>query len=162
MELKVPPPIVFLVTAALMAVLAAGTPGLALPLPAAVRVTAAGGIFALGVALGVLGLKAIHGARTTADPRHPERAVVLVTGGVYRYTRNPMYLGLATALLAWALWLDSAAALPGVPAFAAYITRFQIIPEERALAARFGKDYTAYCRSVRRWLPFPGHKTTRR
>lgn len=55
-------------------------------------------------------------------------------------------------LLAWALYLANWAALLGVALFMAYITRFQIIPEERALQRIFGKEYEAYRRSVRRWV----------
>lgn len=75
-----------------------------------------------------------------------------MVGGVYRYTRNPMYLGLTMLLLAWTLYLAVPAALAGPLLFAAYITRFQIIPEERVLAQKFGADYAAYLRKVRQWL----------
>lgn len=62
-----------------------------------------------------------------------------------------MYLGLLLALLGWAIFLANLAALAGLPAFVAWINRFQIGPEERALAAKFGPVYTAYCGCVRRW-----------
>lgn len=152
MELRVPPPVVFLLSALLMNGLAAVVPALAVPLLGAVRGGLALVLFATGLFCGMLGLGALHRASTTPDPRHPERAAVLVTDGIYKYTRNPMYLGMATALLAWAVWLSNAAALAGVAAFLAYIQRFQIIPEERALAARFGAEYEAYRNSVPRWL----------
>lgn len=76
----------------------------------------------------------------------------MVTEGVYRYTRNPMYLGLACATLAWSLYLQNIAALLFVIAFVAYMTHFQIKPEERALQALFGDEYTKFSSSVRRWL----------
>lgn len=152
MELRVPPPVVFLLSALLMNGLAAVVPALAVPLLGAVRGGLALVLFATGLFCGMLGLGALHRASTTPDPRHPERAAVLVTDGIYKYTRNPMYLGMATALLAWTVWLSNAAALAGVAAFLAYIQRFQIIPEERALAARFGAEYEAYRNSVPRWL----------
>src|SRR5690606_14364290 len=152
MELRVPPPVEFLLSALLMNGLAAVVPALAVPLLGAVRGGLALVLFATGLFCGMLGLGALHRASTTPDPRHPERAAVLVTDGIYKYTRNPMYLGMATALLAWAVWLSNAAALAGVAAFLAYIQRFQIIPEERALAARFGAEYGAYRNSVPRWL----------
>jgi protein-S-isoprenylcysteine O-methyltransferase Ste14 len=63
-----------------------------------------------------------------------------------------MYLGMATLLLAWAVYLSNVAALAGLALFVAYMNRFQIAPEERALRARFGQDFEAYCRRVRRWL----------
>ena len=76
----------------------------------------------------------------------------MVTHGVYRFTRNPMYLGLLLILLGLAVYLASPWVLLGPVAFAAFITRFQIQPEERALTARFGATYTDYCARVRRWL----------
>ena len=76
----------------------------------------------------------------------------MVTTGICRVTRNPMYLGFALALLGWGLWLGHAVAL-GVPlAFVLYVNRFQIQPEERALRAKFGAPYEDYRRRVRRWL----------
>ena len=76
----------------------------------------------------------------------------LVTDGIYAHSRNPMYVGQALLLAAWAVWLAHALAPLGAVAFVLYITRFQILPEERALAARFGDDWRAYRARVRRWL----------
>ncbi len=90
--------------------------------------------------------------KTTANPMRPEKASRLVISGPYRYTRNPMYLGLALNLSAWALYLNHAAAWLAPVAFVLYITQFQIKPEERALLVRFGADYAAYTQRVRRWL----------
>ncbi|ANQ86865.1 conserved hypothetical membrane protein [Azoarcus olearius] len=91
-------------------------------------------------------------ARTTIDPRRPERAATLVTYGIYRFSRNPMYLSLLLLLLAYAIRLGAPVALAGPVVFAAYVTRFQVLPEERALEAKFGLQYADYCRRVRRWL----------
>ena len=63
-----------------------------------------------------------------------------------------MYLGFALLLLAWGLFLENLAALLGVAAFVLYMNRFQIAPEERALEARFGAEYSRYCARVRRWI----------
>ncbi len=82
----------------------------------------------------------------------PEAASSLVVTGIYKVTRNPMYVGLSFLLLAWAVFLWSAWALLGPLVFLAYIFRFQIAPEERALATLFGADYSAYKARVRRWL----------
>ena len=82
----------------------------------------------------------------------PETASSIVTVGIYRFTRNPMYLGLAFALAGWAIYLANLAALLIVPIFVAYMTQFQIKPEERALLAKFGADFAAYMAAVRRWL----------
>ena len=76
----------------------------------------------------------------------------LVTEGLYSHCRNPMYVGMATLLAGWAAWLGTPWALTGLVAFVAWITRFQILPEERVLAQRFGAAFDAYRGRVRRWL----------
>lgn len=104
---------------------------------------------------GVCALAAFFGflrSRTTINPLKPERASVLVTDGIYRYTRNPMYLSLLLLLLGYAIELWCWPALLGPAAYVAYITRFQILPEERVLEGKFGADYLAYKRRVRRWI----------
>ncbi|MBE1236224.1 isoprenylcysteine carboxylmethyltransferase family protein [Phaeovibrio sulfidiphilus] len=89
---------------------------------------------------------------TTYHPGEPEKATSLVTGGAYRITRNPMYLGLALFLGSIALSMGSLPALLVVPAFLGWITRFQVIPEERALESCFGDEYRAFKARVRRWI----------
>jgi protein-S-isoprenylcysteine O-methyltransferase Ste14 len=75
-----------------------------------------------------------------------------VTGGVFRWSRNPMYLGMLVALAGWAAYLSNALAALLLPAFVAYLNRFQIRPEEQALLARFGPSYSEYMATVRRWI----------
>ena len=104
------------------------------------------------VAFAIAGVIAFRRSRTTVNPLHPEQATALVTRGVYRLSRNPMYAGMLLLLLAWATRLSNTAALAGPLLFALYITRFQIIPEERALTALFGEKYAAYRAKVRRWF----------
>jgi len=91
-------------------------------------------------------------ARTTFDPVRPELTTHLVTEGVYRFSRNPMYLGLVLMLIAWALWLGTASPWVVPPLFAILMTITQIAPEERALEKVFGQTYVAYRRSVNRWI----------
>ncbi len=91
-------------------------------------------------------------ARTSINPLKPDRASVLVTHGIYRFTRNPMYLSLLLLLVAYACHLGTWAALGGPVAYVAYITRFQIVPEERILASKFGDEFVEYRRRVRRWI----------
>jgi len=104
------------------------------------------------VSVGLAGVVAFRRARTTVNPLQPERASALVTGGIYRHTRNPMYLAVATMLLAWGLWLGNALGPLGAVLFVAWMDRLQIPPEERALAALFGEEFERYRRKVRRWL----------
>jgi protein-S-isoprenylcysteine O-methyltransferase Ste14 len=105
-----------------------------------------------GLAFDLSGLVVFLRRRTTINPLHPERASVLVTGGVYSITRNPMYVGLCCLLLAWAVYLWSPWALAGPVLFVLWITRWQIVPEERVLERVFGDEYRAYRTRVRRWL----------
>ena len=110
----------------------------------------------LGYQLGALSViaavVAFARSRTTIDPLHPERASALVTDGIYRCSRNPMYLSLLLLLLGHAFEIWNWPAFAGPLAYAAYITRFQILPEERVLAHLFGEDYLRYRKRVRRWL----------
>ena len=153
LELKIPPP---LVAAAMAGAMTAASvwlpPVLVLPLSSSVRVGTALVLVGVGACFDVAGLLAFKKAQTTVNPLAPNRSTAVVSTGVYRITRNPMYLGMALILLGLALYLASPWALLGPLVFAAFITRFQIQPEERALTARFGAAYTAYCTQVRRWL----------
>jgi protein-S-isoprenylcysteine O-methyltransferase Ste14 len=89
-------------------------------------------------------------ARTPVRPFEPSTA--LVTSGVYRVTRNPMYLGMIVVLLGVALLLGSLAAFAPVPLFFWQIQRKFIVPEEAFLEGIFGEQYLAYQRRVRRWV----------
>jgi protein-S-isoprenylcysteine O-methyltransferase Ste14 len=113
----------------------------------------AGWVLALtGLVVELAGIAAFMRARTTADPTHPSHASSLVTNGIYRRTRNPMYVGDALMLAGWAAHLGSVPALAGVALFIAYIGRFQIPAEERAMASLFGVAYDTYRGRVRRWV----------
>lgn len=105
-----------------------------------------------GAWMALAGVLEFRRASTTVNPMAPGEASAVVDSGIYRYTRNPMYLGFGFALLAWAILLAAPWALLGPMVFVVWMTRFQIRPEERALADHFGEDYRAYCRRVRRWV----------
>lgn len=109
-------------------------------------------LFATGAAVAIAGLLAFRRARTTSNPVRPDKASALVTSGIYRYTRNPMYVGFACATLGWAAYLGHALAPLGAVAFVAWMNRYQIPHEERALASLFGDAFQRYCIQVRRWL----------
>jgi protein-S-isoprenylcysteine O-methyltransferase Ste14 len=150
LHLKIPPLILVLIFGALMWLVAYLTPGLtaATPLPGIVP----GVLALLGVAVVVAGVVAFRRARTTVDPLRPDKASAIVTRGVYGLTRNPMYLGFALLLVAWAAWLANLPACLAVPVFVQYMNRFQIEPEERLLSGKFGAAYQAYLQRVRRWI----------
>jgi protein-S-isoprenylcysteine O-methyltransferase Ste14 len=150
LELKVPPVAVALIAAALIwAVDASGAaPAFAFPGQTIVALLLA----ALGLGVTIAGVAAFNRARTTVNPLRPEEASKLVVRGVYRVTRNPMYLGFLLLLLAWAIFLGNLGAVLVIAVFVVYMNLFQIAPEERALAARFGGEFEEYRRRVRRWL----------
>lgn len=150
LELKVPPPVVALLMAAAMwGVALSGAP---IDIPDGLRHVLAATFALCGGCISVAGIIGLRRARTTVNPLKPENASSLVTAGVYRFTRNPMYLGLVFVLLGWAVLLSSVWALLGPIAFVLYIDRFQIEPEERALAATFGASLSEYRARVRRWI----------
>jgi protein-S-isoprenylcysteine O-methyltransferase Ste14 len=150
LEHKIPPPVVGVLLAAGMWGAAALGPQLSI---AAVPKSAVVAFLALvGVAFDLLGLFAFRASRTTANPLKPERATSLVTGGIYRVSRNPMYVGMAFLLLAWAMHLSALLPFVGPVVFVLYITRYQIQPEERVLKGIFGDSYLAYAARTRRWL----------
>ena len=150
LETKVPPPVVAIAAAFIVW----GISGLAplVAMPAGMRLAASLTLAAAGAACAVTGALSFRRARTTVHPARPEEASSLVSTGIYRVSRNPMYLGLLLILIAWAVFLSSGWALLGAAAFVLYMTRFQIAPEERALSKLFSNEYASYKASVRRWL----------
>ncbi|MDE2415698.1 MAG: isoprenylcysteine carboxylmethyltransferase family protein [Comamonadaceae bacterium] len=152
LEHKIPPPLVGLASAALAWWLAGAAPALALYASGRAVLILALVLAAAGLALELWGLWTFRRHRTTPNPLAPERARTVVQSGPYRFTRNPMYVGVALQLLAWCGYLGNPVSLLALAAFVAYITRYQILPEERALAQRFGEPYLQYLHSVRRWL----------
>lgn len=150
LELKVPPPVAALLVGVAMWAAARLLP--AVPLTGQWRFTIAGACAVFGVIVALLGVWAFRRARTTVNPITPEKASSVVTGGIYNCTRNPMYVGLTAVLVGWAVWLSVPWVFLGPVALMLYLTRFQIIPEERVMSSKFGRDYDEYRRRVRRWL----------
>ncbi len=150
LELKVPPPAVALLAAVAMWLAASASNALSFMLPG--RFAIAIVLAAFGGAIAVAGALSFRRAGTTVNPTRPDTASALVATGVYRFTRNPMYLGLLSVLAGWAAWLSNAVAFAGPLLFVLYIDRFQIVPEEKALAAKFGAAFDDYRRRTRRWI----------
>jgi len=150
LENRIPPPVVAIVCGLAMWWVSASAPGIFLGDTARVVLTfvpAAGGL-----AIILVSTLAFRRSRTTVNPLKPEAASVLVTSGVYRISRNPIYVGFALILVGWAVYLASPLSLTGVVAFVLFIDRFQIVPEERAMAKLFGAEFSRYRAEVRRWL----------
>lgn len=150
LELKIPPPLVALSLALLMWLTALCLEPLQIPL--SFRLGAALTLVAVGQSISISGILLFRRAGTTVNPFKPGTSSSLVTNGIYRFTRNPMYIGLLLTLLGWAAFLSSPPALFGLAVFVLYMNRFQIEPEERVLSSLFGTDYAAYHARVRRWL----------
>ena len=150
LEAKIPPPVIAVLMAGVMWGVSSVAP--LLEMPASLRRAAALAIALSGGAVMLAGVISFRRAKTTVNPTRPEKTTSLVCSGIYRVTRNPMYLGLLFVLVAWAVFLSSGWALLGPLAFLLYIDRFQIAAEERALSALFGPTYAAYKSQVRRWL----------
>jgi protein-S-isoprenylcysteine O-methyltransferase Ste14 len=150
LELKIPPDVVWLATALLMWLTSRVTPDLVFP--DAVRRVLGLSMIAAGAILIVAARLALQAAATTWRPTEPGRTSTLVTSGVYRFSRNPIYLGMAIVLLSWAVVLASPAAVLVSALFVAYVDRFQIQPEEMILTVAFGQNYLDYIRCVRRWM----------
>lgn len=105
-----------------------------------------------GLLIAVTGIMAFRRHQTTINPHTIDRASALVTSGIYRLTRNPMYLGMLLVLFGAIFLSRDVLALLVVPAFIVTLNRLQILPEERALRARFGAAFDAYCARTRRWI----------
>ena len=147
LSLKIPPLILLALFAGLASALAQFDGGL---LPAPVIIPMA--LIALAAVFLLPAVAGFARAGTTVDPRTPEESTQLVTSGLYRLSRNPMYVAFVLLMLAGALYLQSALALLATGLYAVWLHIWQIRPEEKALAARFGEQFHAYCRETRRWL----------
>lgn len=150
LELKMSPVMLSVALALLMWQLARLTPGFAMA--PYLRLTALLALSGAGAAIAFAGIWSFHRARTTVNPWRPHASSALVVSGIYRRTRNPMYLGLLLGLLGWGLYLANLFTLLLACVFVPYMNRFQIRPEERALEQAFGQEFLNYRQLVRRWL----------
>lgn len=150
MELRIPPVFVFLVFAAMMYLLAQFLPVGYFEFFGSEYLM--GFLLVMAIMIIVVSMFQFFRAKTTVDPRAPSKADTLVTGGLYQYSRNPMYLAMLLLLLAWGLWLGNAFNTLLAAFFVAYMNKFQVMPEEEALLQKFGNEYRQYVSKVRRWF----------
>jgi len=150
LELKVPPVALFLLMVLLMHWLKGTLPEMKITVPFVEFVSA--GLIALAVAVGIAGVYEFRKAKTTVNPVKPETASMVVDTGIFAYTRNPMYVALLLVIIAVGLWWQHLSVILCSVLFVAYMNRFQIKPEERALERLFGEDYLDYKNQVRRWI----------
>lgn len=111
---------------------------------------AAGLLIGGGLLLILVAVMQMRRHRTAVMPRR--EASVLLATGVFRRSRNPIYLGMALVLLGWVLRLDAPLALPLLPVFVWIIEKRFILAEEGALARRFPREWERYRQATRRWL----------
>lgn len=150
LENKIPPPIITVIFAVVM--WGVSFAGLTIELSGVIRGITILVLLISSAFFSMTGMQTFKRAATTINPLKPEEASSLVSSGIYQISRNPMYVGLALILLAWAVYLSSAWAFVGVLGFILYMNRFQITPEERALKDIFGSKFEDYRSNVRRWL----------
>lgn len=143
-----PPPLIFLGGFLVGVALELAVPVDALP--TVVRILGAAAGLGLWLWLDGAAMARFKRAGTPAIPFKPSTA--LVTSGVYRFTRNPMYLGMACAYLGLAFAFDVVWALPILPLVIIAIDRLVIAREEPYLERKFGSAYSDYRGRVRRWL----------
>jgi len=153
-ELKLPPPLLALGCAILMWILAklAGGSGQTGVQPLSLLSGFALAVAITGLGIGFIAVQQFRKAQTTLSPLKPESSSALVDTGIFSKSRNPMYLGVLLILTGWAIYLGQPITLAGLVIFVLYITRFQIVPEERVLMKTFGRDFTDYKGRVRRWI----------
>ena len=150
LELKIPPVVLVMITALLIWLGAAYLPDFSFRFPfQSIFGWVVGLLGFIGCTLGFIEFRR---ARTTLNPTRPETSSSFVKTGIYQHTRNPMYLGFLLMLAAGATLVGNVVSLLALPAFVIYLNRFQIQPEERALASIFGNEFRSYCFNVRRWI----------
>lgn len=150
LELKVPPLVVVLVAAGLMWCLASYVPIVLITFAGQTLIAALVAI--LGMQIVIAGARACYARETTVNPLKPEESSSLITDGVFKFSRNPIYLGLLVMLIGLVVWLGALTPLLMLPIFVWYLNRFQIIPEERSLRNQFNDQYVSYSQRTRRWL----------
>ena len=148
MKTKIPPPIVTLVSALLIFFSKELFPNYAFDYQSMLSIV----IFISGLIILISAVSLFKKKETTVNPMSPEKATSLVVDGVFKYTRNPMYLGMSVVLLSISIQFNLIGGLLIVSLFVAYITVFQIIPEEEAMEENFGQDYLLFKKNTRRWI----------
>ena len=150
LALKIPPVLQVVVIGAAMYGVSKTMPAMRFSLAGSAWLGGAIAVTGLGIA--VMGVTEFKNTQTTVNPQTPEKSEHLVTSGVYRYSRNPMYVGLVFILFGWALYRSHALAFALLPVFVIYMSRFQIQAEEKVMTQKFGEAYITYLSQVRRWL----------
>jgi protein-S-isoprenylcysteine O-methyltransferase Ste14 len=148
--LKIPPVLVTVLFVLLMWLVSRITP--TIPISLMFKVTSLLFFVGLGSYVGLTGVSSFRKANTTVNPLDPDTTSSLVISGIFKRTRNPMYLALMLALTGCGLYLGNLYSLLLATGFVPYMNHFQIRPEERALEKTFGAEFNDYKKQVRRWI----------
>ena len=106
----------------------------------------------LGLAIFLSAVKSFRRQKTTVNPLEPKKASSLVTSGIFKFSRNPMYLGMLIVLLSISFNFNLMGGIITSLFFYVFITKFQIIPEEAAMNELFGNEFIDYSNKTRRWI----------
>jgi protein-S-isoprenylcysteine O-methyltransferase Ste14 len=150
LECKIPPALLFAIFTGLMWVIFKYLKSFSFSHPILPWIAKA--LFSIGILIGIAGVREFWKRKTTVDPHRPDKASSFVKSGIYNYTRNPMYLGLLVGLIGILFYFANPLNILLLIGFVLYMNRFQINPEERAMAKNFGEDFLEYKKSVRRWI----------
>lgn len=148
MTLKIPPPMLFLGCLILIWLL----PKTEVPISLLGRNIITGILTIIGIIIAGFSLYGFYQAKTTINPQKPEKTSKLVTSGIFRFSRNPMYLSLVIWLSAWTLLIATLWGIVVIIGFVFYLTECQIKPEEHCLSEKFGEQFKQYQQRVRRWI----------
>ncbi|WP_119394417.1 methyltransferase family protein [Salinibius halmophilus] len=150
LELFIPPPVLALIAILLIWLLSLLLPAFTYQVKLLLWLAVL--LVQAGILLAVWAIISFFQAHTTVSPHHPENTRILVRGGAYRISRNPMYLALTMVLTGIACYVANLLGFIVIGVFVGYLTWFQIRPEERVLAQKFAASYAEYCNQVRRWV----------
>lgn len=150
LELKVPPPILMAFFGAIAWLTAKYLSAYNFSIKGAFWISLS--LASIGFIFAAFGIIEFFKAKTTVNPHNPENTSILVQSGIYKVTRNPMYVGLFLLLVAWQFYIFNFLSLICLPLFLVCITFFQIVPEEKVLQEKFGAEFREYMTQVRRWI----------
>lgn len=145
---KIPPPLVTLLFGMGIYFSTELIPPLAFKYQGTLAIT----VLTIGLVIMVSAILTFRQLQTTINPLQPNKATSLAVSGVFRFSRNPMYLAMLLILVALSLASGALAAVFLLPGFVIYISIFQIVPEEQAMEKLFSDQYLKYCKKVRRWI----------
>ena len=150
MNIRIPPPVYMILFGVLMWFLAHSPYALIVDIP--FKRAAAGILIAAAIAIDIIAIRQFNASSTTINPYRARKSSALVTHGIYRYTRNPMYVGMLLMLCGWGLILESVSNVLLIAGFVVTLTLAQIRHEEEVLESLFPDEFEAYRRKVRRWI----------